>query len=270
MITFNGVLRESGINPEDVQLVRHKDERADVITTPYSLWLNDKKNFEFYQRLQGKDKFRVGKSIASFVVTPRGKTLFAGLYKILSRGQASPGTKCPVSRKDCASHFLYEIKAAEGLKEYVGILEIEWTGGPRNWVQYATTREKPVVELRKKQEEDEFPGFTYFCIPINEIKRVPKSWSDILLHSQGVYLLTCRRIGKQYVGSAKGAEGFWQRFCNYADTKHGGNVELKSFDTSDMWVSILQVVHIGVEQVERIEQKWKEKLQTNVFGLNRN
>ena len=270
MLTFNTILKESQIDPRTVLLVRHQDNKSRAKRTPYTLWLVERNEFELYQSLQSKDKFHIGKSIASFVVSPKGETLFAGLYHILGKGTAPLGMTCPVSGIDCQGHYLYELKQEDKLSEYTGLLSINWGKSERSWVQHAFKNEKPVRELRIKHNEEDFPGFTSFCLPLNQLKLVPDKWRAILEHNQGVYLLTCRNTGKQYVGSAKGSEGFWQRFCNYERTKHGGNVELKGFDMSNMWITVLQVVHTGTEQIEKIEQAWKEKLQSKKFGLNSN
>lgn len=86
---------------------------------------------------------------------------------------------------------------------------------------------------------------------------------------KGVYLLTCKDCGKHYVGSAKGEESLWRRLVNYAETGHGGNVELKQHRHEGYEATILEVVNSGFG-IEKIEDGWKRKLLTRKFGLNRN
>ena len=99
---------------------------------------------------------------------------------------------------------------------------------------------------------------------------------EILRHARGVYLLVRRDTGEQYVGSANGADGFYGRWCNYADG-HGGNVAMKELKApaSAFDVSILEVVGSEATPEHIIEREglWKDKLGTRVKelkGLNRN
>jgi hypothetical protein len=87
-----------------------------------------------------------------------------------------------------------------------------------------------------------------------------------------VYLLTCPRTREQYVGSATGEGGFWQRWLGYFDTGHGENVELKSRKPSDYQIAILEVAgsDASTEDILRMEALWKTKLQSREMGLNRN
>ena len=52
-------------------------------------------------------------------------------------------------------------------------------------------------------------------------------WKAALENVKGVYLVTDTKTGRFYVGSAYGEQGVWSRWRNYADTGHGGNVELR-------------------------------------------
>src|SRR5262249_38968930 len=72
------------------------------------------------------------------------------------------------------------------------------------------------------------------------IEVLPKTWIEILRNSRGVYLLTCPRTKEQYVGSADSDGGFFQRWCEYVQSGHGGNIALKSREASDYQVSILE------------------------------
>src|SRR5271168_4662563 len=98
MLKFNTLLKESGIDPKDVQLVRHKD-RGPTGTTPYSLMCEPSwDQFILYQRIQ-KPKTFSRKLIASFVVTPFSETLFANLYVVGSPQRNSSPQICPVRKK---------------------------------------------------------------------------------------------------------------------------------------------------------------------------
>jgi hypothetical protein len=100
---------------------------------------------------------------------------------------------------------------------------------------------------------------------------LPKSWATALRSSRGVYLLTCPRTKEQYVGSATGDEGFWGRWQDYVGTGHGGNIALKSRNSSDYQVSILEVAGTSatIEDIIQMEGRWQRKLQSKDMGLNR-
>jgi hypothetical protein len=85
--------------------------------------------------------------------------------------------------------------------------------------------------------------------------------------------------GKTYVGSAYGSGGIWQRWCAYAETRHGGNVELKALlDTTGaehgdhFQYSILEIADpLATErQVLEREGHWKDVLMSRTFGYNSN
>jgi hypothetical protein len=185
------------------------------------------------------------------------------------------GFFCPSSGADCSNHFRYELVLQQKLSDYVGLLTVEWNVGARSWIQHAAKQNKTVREIRAKRSEKEWPGFRNFIEPLKDIDKIPKAWQEILTHSQGIYLLTCQNTGMRYIGSAKSEKGgFWQRFCAYKKDGHGGNKELKNFDTSHMQITILERVDPGNMQIVEIETTWKNKLRTRVShgpqGLNAN
>jgi hypothetical protein len=71
---------------------------------------------------------------------------------------------------------------------------------------------------------------------------------------------------------AAGQFGFWQRWLEYKQTGHGGNVALKSRDPSDYQVSVLEVAGTAATDADiaAMETRWKLKLQSRDMGLNRN
>jgi hypothetical protein len=100
---------------------------------------------------------------------------------------------------------------------------------------------------------------------------LPKEWIVALKSVRGIYLLTCPKTKEQYVGSATGAEGFWQRWSDYVSNGHGGNIGLKNRDPSDYQVSILEVAGTAetAQNIQNLEEHWKRKLQSREMGLNK-
>jgi hypothetical protein len=87
-----------------------------------------------------------------------------------------------------------------------------------------------------------------------------------------VYLLTNPETGKQYVGSARGADGFWGRWEAYVASGHGGNRRMQEVPAADYQVTILEVAasSAGPESLDEMETRWKLKLLSRKFGLNAN
>ena len=87
-----------------------------------------------------------------------------------------------------------------------------------------------------------------------------KEWYDKLSAVAGVYLITDKRTGKHYVGSASGEQGgIWGRWSEYARTKHGGNKRLIELINADpeychnFQYSILEVFPIKKDRQEVLE-----------------
>lgn len=275
-IMFNALLRAAGLDPDDTRLLRHQDKRADRGRTPYELWRDDRSAFEFYQSLQrveGRSKFKA-KCWASFVGTRDGGTLFVGLYSVKHLGPLKEDRPLPHMEgvAEAGSYDQYELTLQEALSDLSGKLQIAWGEGTRAWVQYASRQDKPVVEVRAEFREDDFPGFMEFLSPLSRIEGLPKGWIDVLRACRGIYLLTCPKTKEQYVGSATGEEGFWQRWMDYVRTGHGGDLALRSRDPSDYQVSILEVAGTAnsTDDIMKMEGRWQRKLQSRAMGLNRN
>ncbi|MFP5206657.1 MAG: GIY-YIG nuclease family protein [Acidobacteriota bacterium] len=282
MLTFNLLLKEAGIDPKQVYLVRHQDTRVSKAqlrahnSSPYDLWMNQPGQFERYQQLQREKCFDKRDIVASFVVTPRKETLFAGLYRKSGIGKLPddlhecPVRKLPVSDLD---HIYYLLDREDRLADLIGRLIIDWGNAYLAWIQRAdVVEEKSILEIRRERIKDEaFPGYREFQWNIADIQSIWPSWQDPLSRSKGIYLLTCKDTGKHYVGKADGEGGFWGRFCNYAENGHGGNEGMKKHSTSGYSVTILEALATPTQgEIDRLESLWKDKLASRKWGLNEN
>ncbi|MFG1292732.1 GIY-YIG nuclease family protein [Xanthobacter versatilis] len=275
-ITFNSVLRTAGLDPADVRLLRHKDNRADPGRGPYHLWLNEPSDFLAYQSTQSISKRAIlrGPYWATFVATPEDDTLFVGIWSASYSGLNSVRLPWPTVKgkfDETGTVDTYRLTPTPLLDDMKGRLIIDWSVGQKSWVQYADRRDKLIVELRRVFKEEPFPGYLRFRSQLSLISKLPQSWRTILSIARGVYLLTCPRTREQYVGSASGANGFIGRWDDYAQNGHGGDVALKSRELSDYQISILEVAGSSATTVEIItmEELWKRKLQSKEMGLNR-
>jgi hypothetical protein len=205
-----------------------------------------------------------------FLGTPTDEALFVGLYSVMYRGlleedQLMP--HMPAQMYKAASWDRYDLTLRQSLSDLIGRLVVDW--GARQWVQYPHKNNKPVVELRAEFKEPDFPGFLNFIKPLSEIDSLPSNWITALKSCRGIYCLSCPRTKEQYVGSATGEEGFWQRWQDYVRTRHGGNVTLKSRDPSDYQVSILEVAGSALtdDEISKLEQRWMKKIAEQGDGL---
>jgi hypothetical protein len=275
-LRFNTILGQSGIAPSTVRLLRHQDSRSAKGRTPYELWRDDHPAFEIYQGTQSfvnRSKLR-GDYWASFVATPGGETLLAGLYgcRYLGVNEVERIWPHAVGADPAGTCDVYELTLDERLNDLAGRLVIAWGDSERAWIQRADNQDKVVLQIKEAFREPDFPGFARFISSLSKVEALPAGWVAALSSSRGIYLLTCPKTREQYVGSATGADGFHGRWLSYAQDGHGGNVGLKSRDPSDYQVSILEVAGSAatIEEIIAMEVLWKRKLQSREMGLNKN
>ena len=77
--------------------------------------------------------------------------------------------------------------------------------------------------------------------------------------------------GGQYVGSASGRDGFFERLESYARDGHGGNVLLRRKRGRDYRFTVLETVGTGAGEQEILGLEGpKQKLGSRAHGLNLN
>jgi hypothetical protein len=140
-------------------------------------------------------------------------------------------------------------------------------------VQKAAKRNPRVVELRRSAYEEPFPGLVGFSRRVGELPGLFPNWQERFTEARGVYLLVFED-GAQYVGSADGRGGFWQRWMGYTANGHGGNKVLKAqgMDARSATVTILEVAGSSTtrEEILAREQLWMRKLGRRVVSLDNN
>jgi hypothetical protein len=70
-LSFNMLLQQAGMNPDDVILLRHQEQQVRGGLTPYLLWRDNRPAFEEYQSLQSVSSRKMFRKPywASFVAT---------------------------------------------------------------------------------------------------------------------------------------------------------------------------------------------------------
>ncbi len=246
-----------------------------VKTSPLEAFFDG--TFQQWQEDQNNENFKKCKRILSLIDLDDSQWLFAGVYDVLDVEACTKGSK------PC---FKYSTKEVDGLQHLTGKTKIYFKRPGRN----SYLRDKKffdqlmVISLSEQRMSiGEFPGFNGVMLSHVMLRALVyesnPTWKAALSNVAGVYLISDKTTGKQYVGSAYGGDGIWQRWSAYIKTGHGGNKELRDLlknNGSDhvefFQFSLLEVCDINAEDkyiVER-ETHWKKVLLSREFGLNRN
>jgi hypothetical protein len=250
-----------------IKLVRHAGGGVAYKELAKEKWgfLNDQHN-------QPKHEFKDCSHIISFIGMERRRSLMAGVYRIDGANELADG------------RYRYDMQPEQGFEDYLDRVVIDWGGNPRAWNQNYATNPKEVTEILPHGYLGDFPGVLDFVLDFDELTKLianPEANADWLHHLSavnGIYLILYTKEGKQYIGSANGKEGIWQRWSNYANTKHCNNKKLRLLMEPDadyqrhFRYSILQTLPSNITQREivAIENLYKQKLGSKAHGLNAN
>ena len=261
-------LRTDIFKKSRVKLVRHVDDKG---------ILKDRDDLLEYQRFQSTEKFKDTDYLISFTGLDSTKSLFLGIFKV----EDVEKKWCENSKKEEFYYTLTEVKLYDDL---IDRLVIDWGKSTISWVQWYHKQEKEVLEILPKGYIGYFPGITNFFLDFDELNKLisnpdaNRDWRINLSSINGIYMILDKKEGKQYIGSAYGDGGIWQRWTDYANNIHGGNILLKDLCESDenykenFQYTILQSLpsNINKKEVIRIENLFKQKFGTRAFGLNAN
>ncbi len=279
MITIHNIFKIYGIDPAKVRLVRHGNKEIPILES----YRENIQKFEVYQSFQKPGKYGDSKHIAVFAPYLKTTALFIGLWDILGCVECSNFTQ--ENQNELHKHDLpeswfhnsvrYNLKKNNILDELSERLVIEWGSATVSWVQ---SKDKEVVELKGKKSIGDFQSFSQINLAYQKIKMITQfpdtnlTWVKALSSVNGVYLIKDTLSGKLYVGSAYGKQGIYGRWSAYANNGHGENLELQNMDPTKFYFSILEIVPATTtaDGVIECENRWKEKLGTRQFGLNKN
>ena len=268
MLTFKEVLslKTDILDKYKVKYVRHKDNRKQ-----YRELIKDRAELLKYQADQSKNVFEKCDYIASFVGIEQSRAVFIGMFKV-------------DGIKENSSGYEYVLNEVDGFDDFKERLVIDWGKSAITWHQWVDSNPKNIVELLPKGYLGEFPGLLDFTLEYTELKKLGENlsanreWYLQLSSINGIYLILDKVTGNQYIGSAYGKEGIWQRWSEYSKTGHGGNELLKDLCLIDsqyyknFQFTILQSLpsNLSNKDVIAVENLYKKKLGTKVFGLNKN
>lgn len=268
MLTLQQILSSQStlLEGKSIKLVRHKDVKMDYRRDV----LKDRAAALEYQREQADHIFEGCDFIISFFGLERRRAIMFGVFKV--NGHEIKNGK-----------YYYDLEQVTVFDDLADRLIIGWGGNARAWHQWYHRQQKEVLEIRPRGSIGSFPGLLSFALEFHALKTLtshPEANTDWQhrLSSNGIYMILDDKTGAQYIGSAYGNNGIWQRWCNYAVTGHGGNKELIALMNTDpeytrhFRFSVLQALpgNITPDEIIEIEQLYKKKLGTRVHGLNAN
>lgn len=268
MLTLQGFLNSQTdllVNTR-VKLARHKDSREE-----YREMIKHRDGLLEYQREQGRPVFHDCDYVVSFIGGERRRSILFGIFKVGNFRM----------RKE---RYYYELQEINGLSYLYNRVVVDWGGSSRAWVQSYHRQTKEIIEILPSGYLGSFPGLLNFTLDFSELQKLMRNpeanvdWKHHLSAVNGIYLILDTSTGKQYIGSAYGQGGIWQRWSNYAASIHGGNKELSMLHENDaichrhFLYSVLQPLPSNITQREiiQLESLYKKKLGSRAHGLNSN
>ena len=175
----------------------------------------------------------------------------------------------------------YEGSEIAQFKKYFGRVVVKVKKGQALLYHYDTIKDKLCVEEIKSKDflELGFPGYNNVCLSFKDAKKVlgkDTTWDTALANQKAVYLLTDRKTGKLYVGSAYGKSGLLTRWLSYINSGDGGNKELRELSRDyimeNFHFSILEIFNSRIDDSYIIQREsfWKNILDTRNHGYNDN
>ena len=208
----------------------------------------------------------------------RDAWLFAGIYSIKNYDSR------PAS--ELSNTHAYDIELLEQGADLIGRLKVNLAisrvRNVRLKAENYIDKMKLIEILRKPYSGPSFRGYDQASLNWSDLVSITQSqrrdWNTALAHMKGVYVITFSD-GRHYVGSAYGEVGIWARWSAYAQSKHGGNVEMRKLheQTNGTFIegarfTLIEAWPTRTEDAFIIQREnyWKEALMSRTMGINRN
>lgn len=283
-LTLQDLMKINGIDPSDVVIIRHSLSHEGFAKC------YEKGCIHEYTQIQS-DKSKALEQSRYWMVFISGNSTQARFYKIYENTGKTPVSECTPSEKfpckemySLPGRFVFQLKETDIFNDWENRLVIEWGRGTQSWYNKGTT-EKDVVTIQNIYVR-EFEGYENLVKSFSELEAIINNvtgeydnYKTALSAVKGVYLILDTKTGKQYVGSAYGADGICGRWKAYVNPPyHGGNEELIALLKKDgeaykrFQFCILQIMPTTAtkDEVIAVESLYKRKLGSVQFGLNDN
>lgn len=257
-----------GQDTEQNPLERYRNNPDDPIS--HYLWRGNKST-----------GFQVGTKVIGLIRLSGDNWLLTHVLEITQVKEVSENMALPSI--DDQLHYWYDARPLEAFEKYFGRVIVNFHNTSQNLIRLPETiiDQMEVVEiLSNRFSERDFPGYANVTVSWSQlhqiISRNNREWRTALQNQKGIYLITDTKSGKQYVGSAYGANMIWGRWQDYVLTGHGGNEEVKklSFEYIKQYFqySILEIADgkSSDKYIFERENWWKQALLSRKFGYNLN
>ena len=232
--------------------------------------------FEWGQARQNSENFKCDRILSLINLSNSQKWLYVGVYRV---GDVKWDAR--------NNWFLYQLDRVNGLHHLDGRVVVDFKKTFRaSYLKGENFGEHLIVDSIREEPMSvaNFPGFNSVLLTFDMLRSIIRqdnpSWKTALSNVAGVYVIADRQSGWQYVGSAYGGVGIWQRWAEYAKTGHGGNVELRkllrdegSEYAGNFQFSLVEVCDINASEdfIISRETHWKNVLLSrDPFGFNQN
>jgi hypothetical protein len=240
--------------------------------TPLEAFFDGK--FKQWQEDQNQRNFECAQ-VLSLIHLGTDQWLFAGVYSVEGWEPRRAGL---------GQGYRYATTELPGLEHLAGRVVVQFNKTFRASYLLGTSygEKLTVSEIRKERlSVGDFPGYNGVLVSHQLLRTVIReeipSWRSALSNVSGVYVIVDTANGKQYVGSACGVGGIWQRWTAYAKDGHGGNKELITLlqekgaaYTSNFQYSILEVsdLYTSQDSILARESHWNKVLCSSKYGYN--
>jgi hypothetical protein len=214
-----------------------------------------------------------GKYIVSFAQISGDDFLFGGIFEI---------------KENQRDH--YKVELTNHAESLIGRLVIKCKGGTKRNISFTPDRLLHRLTLKEvypvKYNGETFKSINDINHDYSALEVIFKNqlydWKNALSEVKGVYLLTDKETGKNYVGSAHGNGGIWERWSQYIFGLTGGNKKLielveecgKDYFKKNFKFTILETTGSSAtkDDILKLESLWKNKLlsRKEQFGYNAN
>lgn len=246
---------------------------------PLNTLMNGNDSFIEWQNYQTRRNFQLP-YVISLVYYKPNHWIFGGVYKT--------GECTEIKNPDGKSHYLYNCELLNNQTDMIGRAIFYFQKSFRaSYPYFEKVYDKISVNsiLPERISVGAFPGYLNVKKTYSELHSIMTmsnndSWKAALSSVKGIYVIADKKTGKLYVGSATGEGGFWQRWADYDNDGHGGDVLLKKIIAingedyrQNFQYSILEVCNPSTPDDDVLEREsyWKLVLDTAApHGLNKN
>ncbi len=276
---LSDILQRTGLDISKVKLIRHSLNDVQFRKCYENGFVKE------YTQVQ-KNDFANGYDYWVVFIGAKGTTArLDSCYQVIgsmpiSKASIPDNFPCPEMFEEDTTY--YSLEKVDLFNDLEGRLIIDWGNSARSWQQNASN-EKTILAIQENPKY-KFTGFENVILTYKELKEildepvVYDNWHTALSSVNAIYLIVDTDNGKQYVGSAYGAGGLLSRWKCYIDTKHGNNKQLIElmYNFPERFFAfqftILQIIpqNATIDEVIALENLYKKKLLSKVFGMNDN